>query len=724
MMKQRVKKLLAVGLTLSLTMGMMTFGQTIGNFSLGTTQVQAEEITEEPVYNADTCMLKYQADTLEAAKESELIFDTGLVGDASYYTSMTVQSNTMTNVTFRQGVYLNIQKSGYEAVGIEEIGWVNMETEIQEGTKVTAYVTQKDITVWLNGEKIIDNAPLKTTDASVKVGIAWTFDEITTVSDAKVWTVSDQPQYDAENDVLKYQEEQIDLAGSSAQSFGVALPSQVTYYTAFDVKTEGGVYFNLRGADNECRLYIGATQYVLLGVDEKEDWVQKATGIADGARIVIACSDDSVSVWLNGDKIVDEKEIKINKGLKGQPGISWVDKDTIFSNVKVWINGDAIETDEPKYDTENSILKTSKDEITIGKESRESFGVDIPTYQEYYMDFVLKSSGGVYIAFRGDDGRFYIDKNQYVLIGLEKEDWIQQKSNLENGVRVTIKSSGKKVSIWLDGEKIIQDVELPKAEVVGEPEVRWTTAETVVQNLKVWINDEKVDTVFDWAEDYSSSKITITNPQGESYTYDTVVKSEVKKAPTCSENGLITYTATYAEFSESKDVVTDMKGHNYVAEFQWAADNKSAKVIVKCLNDAADVKTYDAKMTSRVAIPATYFANGVTEYVASYDKFTDSKQVSDIAKLKLGATKIKLKSPKKRVIKVSFKAVKGAKSYQIQYSLKKNFKKAKTVSAKKKTYTIKKLKSKKRYYVRVRACVTNGKNKVYGAWSVKRIKVK
>lgn len=725
MMKKRAKKLLAVGLTLSLAMGMMTFSQTIGNFSLGTTQVQAEETTEEPVYNADTSILKYQLDTQEVAKESEFIFDTGLDANASYYMTMTVKSETAVNVKFRGGdVYLNITSDGYEGKNIEGIEWTNFTTGLKDGAKITAYVTQQNVTAWLNGEKIIDNAAIIPENMIPHSGVAWTFGSPATVTDAKVWTVSDQPQYDENKDILKYQEERIELGESSTRSFDVTIPSRATYYVAFDLKTTDGAYFNLRGGNNECRFYIGPTQYVLLGVDEKEDWVQKQTGVADGAKIVIACSDDSVSVWLNREKIIDRQEIKINKGLKGQPGISWVDKGATFSNVKVWMSSDAIETDEPKYDANTNILKTSKDEITVGKESRESFGVDIPTYQEYYMDFVLKSSGGVYIAFRGDDGRFYIDQTQYVLIGLEKEDWIQQKSDLENGVRVTIKSSGKKVSIWLDGEKIIDDVELPKAGVVGEPEVRWTTAETVVQNLKVWVNDEKADTVFDWAKDYSSSKITITNPQGESYTYDAVVTSEVKKAATCTENGLTTYTATYAEYSESKDVVTDMKGHNYAAEFQWTADNKSAKVIVKCLNDATDVKTYDAKITSRVVTPATYFANGVTEYVAAYDKFTDSKKVADVTKLKLGATKITVKSPKKRIIKVSFKTVKGANSYQIQYSLKKNFKKAKTITLKKKTRTIKKLKSKKRYYVRVRACVTNGKNKVYGAWSVKRIKVK
>ena len=70
--------------------------------------------------------------------------------------------------------------------------------------------------------------------------------------------------------------------------------------------------------------------------------------------------------------------------------------------------------------------------------------------------------------------------------------------------------------------------------------------------------------------------------------------------------------------------------------------------------------------------------------------------------------------------------------YEIQYSTKKNFKKAtKTlkVSAKKTKVIIKKLRGNKKYYVRIRAYQTkkiNGKNKkVYSVWTkVKAVKTK
>ena len=58
--------------------------------------------------------------------------------------------------------------------------------------------------------------------------------------------------------------------------------------------------------------------------------------------------------------------------------------------------------------------------------------------------------------------------------------------------------------------------------------------------------------------------------------------------------------------------------------------------------------------------------------------------------------------------------------YQIQYSNNRKFKAAKTVTVKgkkKNTISISKLKSKKKYYVRIRSCKKVGKTKYYSAWS-------
>ena len=83
------------------------------------------------------------------------------------------------------------------------------------------------------------------------------------------------------------------------------------------------------------------------------------------------------------------------------------------------------------------------------------------------------------------------------------------------------------------------------------------------------------------------------------------------------------------------------------------------------------------------------------------------------------------KNKKGRKLVVRWNAVKDVKGYQLQYALNKKFKKKKSVQTKKTKYTIKKLKKKKTYYIRVRAYKMNGKKKVYGKWStVKKAKIK
>ena len=78
----------------------------------------------------------------------------------------------------------------------------------------------------------------------------------------------------------------------------------------------------------------------------------------------------------------------------------------------------------------------------------------------------------------------------------------------------------------------------------------------------------------------------------------------------------------------------------------------------------------------------------------------------------------------KKALKLTWKKAAGASGYEIQYSLNKNFKKAKKIIIKKasvKTRTIKGLKKNKKYYIRIRATMKKGKRKINGPW-VKTVK--
>lgn len=115
-----------------------------------------------------------------------------------------------------------------------------------------------------------------------------------------------------------------------------------------------------------------------------------------------------------------------------------------------------------------------------------------------------------------------------------------------------------------------------------------------------------------------------------------------------------------------------------------------------------------------------------------YVQESDMKGTIDVKDFKITAgvqspsqvknTKVKAK---KKAMVVKFKKASKAKKYEVQYSLKKNFKGSKVKTTSKSSITIKKLKSKKTYYVRVRGYFMNGKTKIYGPYSVRKtVKVK
>ena len=93
------------------------------------------------------------------------------------------------------------------------------------------------------------------------------------------------------------------------------------------------------------------------------------------------------------------------------------------------------------------------------------------------------------------------------------------------------------------------------------------------------------------------------------------------------------------------------------------------------------------------------------------------------------STNIKKNKAAKKAVSVEWKKVGGVKGYQVQVATDKKFKKnKKTVNIKKQKTTkttVKKLKAKKKYYVRIRTYkIVNGK-KVYSSWSkVKGVKTK
>ena len=121
--------------------------------------------------------------------------------------------------------------------------------------------------------------------------------------------------------------------------------------------------------------------------------------------------------------------------------------------------------------------------------------------------------------------------------------------------------------------------------------------------------------------------------------------------------------------------------------------------------------------TRKKAVPeeTTIFPEETTFVQMPTEEETEAPQ-SNPAKVVIKSAK----NSKKKAIVVKWKKAKNAQKYKIQYAANKAFKKAKTKTVKKLTYTIKKLCIGKNYYVRVRGI--NGK--VKGKWSkAKKIKI-
>lgn len=165
-------------------------------------------------------------------------------------------------------------------------------------------------------------------------------------------------------------------------------------------------------------------------------------------------------------------------------------------------------------------------------------------------------------------------------------------------------------------------------------------------------------------------------------------------------DGTLVTTADALKAEGTYNIVVTATGYNKTLEFTYT--NKP---------DTTATKPSDATAATKPAATTT----ATKPAVKPVKKVTVKKQT---AKVKAG----------KKKLTVTWKKDKNVSGYQIKIATKKNFKGAKTYTVKSyKTYkkVIKKLKAKKKYFVKVRAYKTVGKSKVYGAYSaVRSCKVK
>ncbi len=128
-----------------------------------------------------------------------------------------------------------------------------------------------------------------------------------------------------------------------------------------------------------------------------------------------------------------------------------------------------------------------------------------------------------------------------------------------------------------------------------------------------------------WNEDYSEAYVTFEceNDPSHENRVDAEVSSVTEKA-TCTETGLITYTAE-AVFEEEKfkDVKTETiqeTGHDWNYDditWTWSADYSTALATFTCRNDSSHQETVPASVESETALEATCLKEGYATHKAT-----------------------------------------------------------------------------------------------------------
>lgn len=228
-------------------------------------------------------------------------------------------------------------------------------------------------------------------------------------------------------------------------------------------------------------------------------------------------------------------------------------------------------------------------------------------------------------------------------------------------------------------------------------------------------------------EDWSAFNVSITTNDsvaaGKSVTFKVSITNTTDKSLKLS--GI--YTWYYRDNNNSEKYPGESFGTLKDSQGKVVTDSNMGNITLS----SKETKTY----TLSGKIPNVWDKNSaITVVVLSGDNYCGQaeyfgKTATTAAKSTIKGTKLsKVRAGKKRVSVKWKKQTKGTTGYQIQYSVKKNFtgSKIKTVKGNKKTsVTIKKLKSKKTYYVRIRTYKQTSGGKIYSPWSkAKKVKIK
>ena len=225
--------------------------------------------------------------------------------------------------------------------------------------------------------------------------------------------------------------------------------------------------------------------------------------------------------------------------------------------------------------------------------------------------------------------------------------------------------------------------------------------------------------------------VTYTVGAGHMKTPYTLYSGAIAEAQKAQLQELIKQAETALKGAGADDSV--LLAHKNEAAELLANESSTSADAADLINELTELlKPYQSTEAPTPSIPDSTTAskpNTTTAAKPATKPATTAKKPNTTAtKVKLAKQTTKVKANGKKKIKVSWKKDKKASGYEITYSTKKSFKGKKTIVVKSNKTTskvVKKLTSKKKYFVKVRSYKQVGKTKTYGAYSkVKTVKVK
>ena len=210
---------------------------------------------------------------------------------------------------------------------------------------------------------------------------------------------------------------------------------------------------------------------------------------------------------------------------------------------------------------------------------------------------------------------------------------------------------------------------------------------------------------------------------GETYTYDNNSVNAVRSASSVPLAKTITGQLAHNDQYDFYKIKITSKG-KYKIKFTGSMDK-----IDICLYDSDEVAVGDAdgysSHTHEKGTRTYIYSLSKGTYYLRAERYTIENTGKYTFKVSPYISKPKIKSIGKlrKGFRLKWKKVSGAKGYQIQYCTKKNFKGAKMATVKKGstvTKKVKKLKAKKKYYVRIRAYKVIGGKTYHSGWSAKK----